>query len=45
VRVEPAGAALLVFQLGRLDGTLPRADAADAAEAALRVTQRAFLDN
>ena len=32
VRVEPAGAALFILQLRRLDGALPRADTADAPE-------------
>src|SRR5215831_14878294 len=45
VRVEPARPALLISQLGRRDSALPRADAADAAEAALRVTGRALLND
>jgi hypothetical protein len=45
VRVEPAGAALLIFQLGRLDGALPRADAADAPETTLRVAGCALLND
>jgi hypothetical protein len=45
VRVEPTGAALLIFQLGRLDGALPRADTADAAEASLRIAERALLND
>src|SRR5262249_37459736 len=45
VRIESAGAALLVFELGRLDLTLPRADPADAAKAALRIAGCALLDD
>ena len=45
VRVEPAGPALLIFKLGRLDSALPRADAANAAEAALRIAGGTLLDD
>jgi hypothetical protein len=45
VRVEPARAALLVFQFSCLDGALPRADAADAPKAALWIAGRALLND
>jgi hypothetical protein len=42
VGIESPRPAFLIFQLGRLDGALPRAD---AAKAALRVAGRALLDD
>jgi hypothetical protein len=45
VGVEPAGPTFLIFELGRLDGALPCANAANAAEAALRIAGRALLDD
>ncbi len=42
VRVEPAGAALIVFHLGRLDRALARPDTADPAHALLAAEQLAL---
>ncbi len=42
MRIEPAGAALVVFHLGRLDRALARADAADPAHALLAAEQLAL---